>query len=48
MSTLSFILPNSIKEVPGIPRDLVLKSEVSIQGASAALWWVNPIHKKES
>ena len=45
-STQFFILPRSIKSVPGSPGDLMVKSRLS-RSCSAALRQLRPIHKEE-
>ena len=44
--THSFILLRSIKSVPETPRDVVVKSKLSIRSDYTALRQLNPIHKK--
>ena len=41
-----FIIPRSIKWVPGTPGDLVVKSKLSPHSGSVALRQLNTIHKK--
>ena len=44
--TQLFFLPRSIKRVPGISGELVVKSKLSPRSGCLALQQLNPIHKK--
>ena len=45
-STQPFILPGSIKWVPGTPQDWVVKSKLPPCSGSVPLRTLNPLHKK--